>query len=72
MLHLLSTILFLGSGTFSLAVIAATLIDNQPAIQRALGLRGTIPPLPNSFSRVRIIRTQRLMPAPPVRNRAAA
>ena len=72
MLHIVAMMLFLGSGMFSLALIAAMLIDHQPAIQRALGLGAAIPPLPAAMARVRVVRTQRLGPVPVVWSRAAA
>jgi hypothetical protein len=72
MLHMVATMMFLGAGMFALAVIAAMLIDNLPKIQRALGLRPAIPPLPAVAGRVRVVRSPRLTPLPTVRSRAAA
>lgn len=72
MLHMVATMLFLGSGMFALAVIAAMLIDEAPAIARALRLSPAIPPLPPVASRVRVLRSPALAPMSPVRQRAAA
>ncbi len=72
MLHILTTMLFLGAGAVSLAMIAAMLIDNAAAIAVALRIRQPLPALPARVSRVRVIRSPRLAPMSPVQSRAAA
>ncbi len=73
MLHVVATILFLGSGMFAITVIAAMLIDNAPAIARALNLHAAGPlPLPPHLARVRVMRTPRLAPMSCAPLRAAA
>ena len=72
MMHVVATMMFLGSGMFALAVIAAMLIDEAPAIARALCIGAKAPPLPLAPSRVRVLRSPRLMPMSPVRLREAA
>lgn len=73
MLHVVTTILFLGSGMFAITVIAAMLIDNAPAIAGALRLQPAGPaPLPPHLARVRVMRNPRLAPMSCVPLRAAA
>ena len=62
MLQMVATMMFLGTGMFALAVIAAMLIDYQVQIQQALGLRPALPALPVSAARVRVVRSARLVP----------
>lgn len=73
MLHVAVTMIFLGVGMFSLAVIAAMLIDHAAAIGQALGMRETsLTTLPRNVSRVRVVRSPRLAPMSPVPLRAVA
>lgn len=72
MLHILTTMIFLGAGVFSFAVIAAMLIDNAAAIAFALDIRKAAPALPARANRVRVVRSPRLAPMSPVQSRAAA
>ncbi|WP_156678292.1 hypothetical protein [Sphingomonas profundi] len=73
MLHVVVTMMFLGSGMLALTVIAAMLVDHAGQIALALGLRrNVLPPLPVPAARVRVVRSPRLTPLSPARLRAAA
>ena len=73
MLQALVTMIFLGSGMFSLAVIAAMLMDYDRQILRALGLIApAMAHLPRPAARIRIVRSPRMMPMSPVPLREAA